>query len=39
MKNEKTIFVEPSLLLLPLTKTDILTTSSDTEMSEVEDEE
>ena len=47
MKNEtmkigtvkKTVFAEPSLRLVPLAKPDILTTSSDTEMSEVVDED
>ena len=40
MKNEKTLFEEPSFLLVPLTERDILTSSyGDTEMQEVDDEE
>lgn len=39
MTSEKTLFEEPSFRLIPLVPTDILTTSSDTEMKEVEDED
>ena len=39
MNRKKTVFEEPSLVLFSLIPSDILTTSSDTEMTEVEDED
>ena len=39
MNRKKTVFEEPSLVLVSLVPADIVTAGSDTEMSEVEDEE
>ena len=39
MNQKKPIFEEPALRLVSLVPTDILSTSSDTEMTEVEDED